>query len=705
VIMKQLQQSLRTGSTDLVEVPVPRCGKGEVLIKSRVSLISAGTERMLLKFGKSGFFGKARQQPDKIKQVISKAKTDGLYKTFEAVNLKLNSSIPMGYSNVGVVDEVGADVFGYSIGDRVVSNGHHAEMIISTPNLMALIPDSVSDEAASFTVVGAIALHAVRLADITIGERVAVVGLGLVGLMAIQILRAHGCQVIGFDYDEQKLELARDFGASVVNLSNHATGVEQAMSFSEGLGVDAVFVATSTNENAPIRNAAAMSRQRGRIILVGTAGLNFSRDDFYKKELKFQVSCSYGPGRYDVNYEAGGQDYPYAYVRWTEQRNFTAVLQLMADGKIDVSNLITSRIEFENAASAYRLLMDTKSSQIGVLFNYSTAIKKSKVESNIHLPPALSTQKSSPTISFIGAGNYAFGVLIPAFKSSGASLYSIASKNGLSASNAARKFAFSQATTDISALIKDPIDAIVVSTRHNSHARFVCEALAAGKNVFVEKPLCLNLHELTQIEKFLKTKKTRPLLMVGFNRRFSPLIQKMKSLLDVVKEPKVMIYTVNAGAVPEDHWTQDPNIGGGRIVGEACHFIDVLRFLADSKIEKITSSFLPGGAKDVATINIDFFDGSIAAIHYLANGHRAVSKERLEVFVGGKVLQLDNFRKLRGYGWKNFSTKYSWVQDKGQRACVKAFLMALKGECGEPIPIEQILEVSRQTLQASQRVK
>jgi predicted dehydrogenase len=448
-----------------------------------------------------------------------------------------------------------------------------------------------------------------------------------------------------------------------------------------------------------------MLRQRGRIILVGTAGLNFSRDDFYKKELTFQVSCSYGPGRYDAKYETQGHDYPVAYVRWTEQRNFMAVLQLMADGKIDVAKLITHEFAFEDAKTAYELLVDKYAIQMGILLNYRQSNEADDIKVSISMPAATPTHKKSPKISFIGAGNYACGVLIPAFKSSGALVDGIASKNGLSASNAARKFSFSHATADVGCLITGSSDAVVVSTRHNTHARLVIDALSAGKNIFVEKPLCLTLDELTEIETLIKTKKTRPLLMVGFNRRFSPLMKKMKSLLDTVRAPKVMVYTVNAGAVPEDHWTQDRNVGGGRIIGEACHFIDVFRFLADSPIESISSSFGSEKTRDVASINVNFLDGTIATLHYLANGHHLVSKERLEVFVGGKILQLDNFRKLRGYGWDNFSTKHQWVQDKGQQACVQAFVMALKGECAEPIPIDQILEVSRYTIFADQKFK
>ena len=699
--MRQLQQSLKTGRTELVEIPLPAHGPGELRIRTCSSLISAGTERMLVNFGKAGLIGKARQQPDKVRQVIDKARTDGVQSTLKTVRSKLNTSIPMGYSNVGIVDALGEDVAGYSTGDRVVSNGPHAEMVVAPANLVARIPENVSDETASFTVVGAIALQGVRLAGVTLGERVAVIGLGLIGLMTVQLLRAQGCQVIGLDFDREKLKLASSFGAEVVDLSGGGDGVDEVMQFSSGRGVDAVLLTTATDSSDPVRSAASMSRQRGRIVLVGTAGLNFSRDDFYKKELSFQVSCSYGPGRYDPSYEDKGQDYPFAYVRWTEQRNFEAVLQLMAEGKIDVSNLITHRFAFEDAVNAYGILGDDKVSKIGLLLEYPEKVNVMPDAKAVVFGPVREITEGKATVSFIGAGNYASGVLIPAFKSAGAVLASVSSQRGLSATNTARKFGFAEATTDPSAQISGPGDAIVITTRHDSHAKLVSEALRAGKHVFVEKPICLRLDELAEIEEILQTGKSRPVLMVGFNRRFSPLVQQMKFLLGGADVPKSFVYTVNAGAVPADHWTQDKDIGGGRIIGEACHFIDLLRFLADSPIAKLASSTMASESDDVATITLTFVDGSIGTVHYWANGHRSVAKERLEVFVGGKILQLDNFRKLRGYGWPGFSAKSSWSQDKGQSACVEAFIASIKGEAGDPIPLDQIIEVSRYSIHAS----
>ena len=636
--MKQLQQSLKSGQTELIEIPLPTCTSGEVRIRSCCSLISAGTERMLVNFGKANLLGKARQQPDKVRQVTLKAKTDGLPSTIKSVRTKLNTSIPMGYSNVGIIETLGDNVSGYSIGDRVISNGPHAEIVISPKNLIARIPDNVSNEKASFTVVGAIALQGVRLARVALGEYVAVFGLGLIGLLTVQILRAQGCQVIGFDYDESKLSLARSFGAKTFNLSKVGNGVEEAMAFSSGRGVDAVLLSTATESDEPLRSAANMSKQRGRIILVGTSGLNLSRDDFYKKELSFQVSCSYGPGRYDESYEQKGLDYPYAYVRWTEQRNFEAVLQLMADGKLDPTKLITHRYKFDDAADAYALLGQDNVEKIGILLDYLDVEEPINLNSTIsyHSPPSPEANLNEKRIAFIGSGNYATSVLIPAFKSSKASLHSISSQYGMSAANAARRFGFSEATSDVTKQLSGDADAVVITTRHDTHAEMVIEALNAGKHVFVEKPLCLNAEELSMIEETLRSQKERSILMVGYNRRFAPLVKKMRSLLLSETSTKTFIYTVNAGAIPSDHWIQDKKRGGGRLIGEACHFIDLLRFLADSPIKNIVSTKMDIQTDDVATVTMHFMDGSIGTVHYLSNGHKAVAKERLEVFVSGK---------------------------------------------------------------------
>ncbi len=792
--MKQILQNLNDGSTDLAEVPCPHVGRGAVLIRTTRSLVSAGTERMLVDFGRANPIEKARQQPDKVRQVLEKVKTDGLVPTLEAVRNKLEQPLALGYCNVGVVAELGACAAGFALGDRVASNGKHAEMVSVPVNLCARIPDAVSDEAAAFTVIGAIALQGIRLVAPTLGEAVVVTGLGLIGLMTVQLLRAHGCRVLGIDMDSAKLALARQFGAETVDLSAGQDPVTVAEGFSRGRGVDAVIITAATRSNEPAHQAALMCRKRGRIVLVGVVGLELSRADFYEKELSFQVSCSYGPGRYDPLYEEQGQDYPIGFVRWTEQRNFEAVLDMLADGRLDVGPLVSHRFALADAERAYAVVGGAEPS-LGIVLEYpggdagrllERTVPLAGTRSHQHAPalpdnpaPALPeklaptlrvgvssgrsasrTPPRSPTVSFIGSGNYASGVLIPAFKTAGARLVAVASSGGVSGVHAGKKFGFARTTTDTEALFADgDSDALVITTRHDSHARMVLQGLAAGKAVFVEKPLCLTLGELGEIEVALglvardaerrDDTPTRsvgasdalrvgvssslrvgasssreesggapsmpqclsasvtspgasvPLLMVGFNRRFAPQVQKMKVLLAGVTGPKAFVMTVNAGAIPADHWTQDPAVGGGRIIGEACHFIDLLRFLAGVPIARAEALAMDSATGDSVSISLGFTDGSIGTVHYLANGSKAFPKERLEVFAAGRVLQLDNFRRLVGFGWPGFKSMNLWRQDKGQRACAAAFVEALRNGGPTPIALEEILEVSRVAIEVA----
>ena len=718
--MRQILQNLKTGRTELAEAPCPAPRPGHLPVRTSVSLISAGTERMLVEFGKACLVDKARRQPDRVRQALDKIKTDGLIPTIEAVRSKLDQPLPLGYCNVGMVLQSADKDSQFLAGDRVASNGHHAEVVSVPNNLCARVPDNVSDEEAAFTVVGAIALQGVRLAQPTLGEAFVVTGLGLIGLIAVQLLRANGCRVLGIDYDEARLELARSFGAETVNLSRGEDPVAAAQAFSRGRGVDGVIIAAAAKSSEPVHQAALMCRKRGRIILVGVTGLELSRDDFYKKELSFQVSCSYGPGRYDPEYEQKGHDYPLAYVRWTEQRNFEAVLDLMASGALDVKPLISHRFPIERAPDAYELLTG-KEPYLGILLTYGeqgTEDGRRRTEDGsertIRLRPDASPFKGTnpaPVVGFIGAGNYAGRVLIPAFKKAGAGLHSLASAGGVSGAHFGRKFGFLETTTDANSLFaEERIDTIVVATRHDSHAGFVLRSLEAGKNVFLEKPLCLTPDELGQIQELysgLSDQGRAPLLMVGFNRRFAPQVQKIKELLAGTGQPKSFIMTVNAGPVPSDHWTQDPGLGGGRIVGEACHFIDLLRFLAGAPIVQYRAAYLQqNGPRDNATLTLAFLDGSIGSIHYLANGHKSLPKERLEVFSGGRVLRLDNFRKLKGCGWPGFRKMNLWRQDKGQGACTAAFLQAVREGKPSPIPFEELIEVSRVTIElASEAVQ
>lgn len=704
--MKHILQSLRTGVTEVADVPRPAVGRGQLLINSARTLISAGTERMLVEFGQAGFLEKARQQPDKVRMVLDKVKTDGLMPTIESVRNKLDQPLPLGYCNVGVVAEVGPGVTGFSVGDRVASNGRHAEVVSVPMNLCARVPDAVPDDHAAFTVLGSIALQGIRLVQPTLGETIVVTGLGLIGLMTVQLLRANGCRVLGIDFDPSKLDLARRFGAEVVNLSVGQDPVAVATAFSRGRGVDAVIITAATQSDEPMHQAALMCRQRGRIVLVGVTGLHLSREDFYKKELTFQVSSSYGPGRYDPNYEDRGQDYPVGFVRWTEQRNFEAVLDMLAGGQLDVGALISHRFPIDEADHAYALVSGAAPS-LGILLEYAPT--RGVAERTVRVSPSRAASAGTPTVSFVGSGNYSTAVLIPAFKAAGARLKSVASSGGFSGLHAARKFGFEETTTDTSSVFADPgTDAVVVTTRHDSHARMVIQALDAGKHVFVEKPLCLTLGELSEIETAharAAASGAERRVMVGFNRRFAPHVVRIRSLLAAKPGPRAFIMTVNAGAIPRDHWTQDREVGGGRILGEGCHFVDLLRFLAGERIVSHQALAMNAPALDTVTIQLAFADGSIGAIHYLANGSKRFPKERLEVFAGGGVLQLDNFRRLTAFGWPGFYSMKLWRQDKGQGACAAAFVQALRTGGPTPIPFEEILEVSRVAIELGAAVE
>lgn len=706
--MKQIVQQLDTGQTAIVEAPSPQVAAGTLLIRTTRSLISAGTERMLVGFGRASLLSKARQQPDRVKDVLGKVRTDGLVATLDAVRSKLAQPLPLGYCNVGEVIAVGSGVSGFKPGDRVVSNGPHADIVRVPVNLCARIPDDVDDEAAVFTVVASIGLQGIRLAEPTLGESFVVIGAGLIGLLTIQLLRAQGCSVLAIDFDESKLALAKRYGAATCNPSKGEDPVAVGMGFSQGRGVDGVIITASTNSNEPVSQAAAMCRKRGRIILVGVTGLELNRADFYEKELSFQVSCSYGPGRYDPTYEEGGQDYPFAFVRWTEQRNFEAILELMRSGSLDTASLVTSRFAFEDAGSAYDQLTEDGSG-LGLVLEYHAPTSERQTSST-RFETGKVFASEHPVVAVIGAGNYASRVLIPALKAAEAQLHSVVTSGGLSGAIAGKRDGFAAASTDSAAVMADPqIDTVVVATRHDSHAAIVAQALDAGKHVFVEKPLAIDREQLATVESAYAAAQSRgsvPQLMVGFNRRFAPQVVKMKSLLSQVAEPKSFVMVMNAGSIPAKHWTQDNAIGGGRIIGEACHYIDLMRFLAGAPIVDVMArrmGYTPHVeiVEDKATITLGFADGSFGTIHYLANGASSFPKERIEVFAAGRVLQIDNFRRMTGFGWPGFGKMNLFRQDKGQAAGAAAFLHSVRS--GVPcIPIEEIFEVSRITIEAAE---
>ncbi|MBN2197019.1 MAG: bi-domain-containing oxidoreductase [Polyangiaceae bacterium] len=707
--MKVVLQSLGSGQTEVVEAPAPQVRAGTVLIANEASLISAGTERMLVEFGRASLFEKARQQPEKVRQVLDKVRTDGLMSAVEAVRSKLDDPIPLGYSACGRVLALGDGVTDLRVGDRVVSNGYHAEVVCVPKHLCAKVPEGLPPEQAAFTVVGAIALQGIRLVSPTLGEVMVVTGLGLIGLITVQLLRASGCQVIGIDPSAERRELARRFGARTVEVGEGIDPVGAVEGLTSGRGVDAVIITASTKSSEPVSQAARMCRKRGRIVLVGVTGLELRRADFYERELTFQVSCSYGPGRYDPRYEEQGQDYPLGYVRWTEQRNFEAVLGALASGQLDVAPLISGEYPIEDAAAAYgRLAGDPPT--LGLLLRYSppeiregqTAGIERTVLVSPPKPHRSPTQRPThPVIGFIGAGNYASRLLIPAFAKTPARLKWVATTSGISAAKAARRHGIELATSDVDRLFDDPeVNTIVIATRHDTHARLTCRALRAGKHVFVEKPLGITEAEIDEVEAAYADAASggdAPQLMVGYNRRFAPLVVKLKALLAGRIDPKAIVITVNAGAIPAEHWTQSPTVGGGRIVGEACHFVDLARHLVGSSITDF-SVFRARCARDpiedVGSIALCFADGSIATVHYLANGNRAYPKERIEVFVGGGVYQIDNFRTLRAWGCRGSGGGPALRQDKGQAACAGAFVRALATDM-PAVSIGELLETSR----------
>ncbi|OUU51907.1 MAG: dehydrogenase [Pelagibacteraceae bacterium TMED65] len=707
--MKQLQQNLGDGTTALIDVPCPSLKEGHVLIKTVNSLVSVGTEKMLINFGKAGYLKKASQQPEKLKAVVDKINTDGLLPTFKAVQSKLNKPISLGYCNAGIVVKSESNFF--EEGDRVISNGSHAELVVVPQNLCAKIPHNVDDETAAFCVLASVGMQGIRLADPKIGETVCVFGLGLVGLLTVQILIANGCRVLAIDMNSKRCQLARKFGAQTVDLSKNEDPISHAKIFSRGNGIDAVIIAASTKKNDVIHLAAEISRKRGRVILIGVVGLNLRREDFFKKEITFMVAASYGPGRYDPNYEERGEDYPLGFVRWTARRNFEAVLDLMSSGSLNLKSLITHRFQFNDALKAYEKLEDL--SALGVLLCYQNKPKKNLTKSYIKISEdvTLANNDQKPGVSFIGAGSYASSVLIPSFKKTGVSFDAIVCNSGSNGIQVGKKAGFRMASTDFNSVInRNSSNVIVIATPHNVHASQVISALKCGKHVFVEKPLALKISELVEIkETYTRLNRNRSdlqHLMVGFNRRFSPLITKMKGLIEKKREPKAIIITVNAGSIPFDHWIHSKDVGGGRIIGEGCHFVDLLRFLVGVKIKSFQVAKLKGGfgadiLEDNVTINLLFHDGSVGTIHYLANGNKSFPKERVEVFCGNAVLQLDNYKILKGFGWNNFKRKRLFVQNKGQIDCVKAFVDSIQHKKPTPIPFDELIESSETTIQIS----
>lgn len=698
--MKQIIQDLKSGATVLEEVPVPQVKAGSVLIQTTRSLVSLGTERMLVEFGKANLLDKARQQPDKVKQVLDKIKTDGLQPTLETVFNKLGQPLPLGYCNVGKVIAVGRGVTEFVVGDRVASNGNHAEFVCVPKNLVAKIPDNVTDEEAAFTVIGSIGLEGIRLLKPELGEIIVVVGLGLIGLVVSQLLIANGCKVIGVDFDQQKIDWAKSKGVTAINPAHGIDPVKFVEEYTKNIGVDGVIITASTKSDDVIHQACEMCRKRGRIILVGVIGMNMRRDDFYKKELSFQVSCSYGAGRYDEEYENKGHDYPIAYVRWTEKRNFETILHTISVGMLDVRELITEEVDLANYNVIYGDMR--KRGSIASILKYpeqNTLERVVSVGSNNFIA-------GRDKIGIIGAGNYTSSMVIPCLIKAKAKIKYVASANGLNAKILAQKAGAEYATSDYTQILNDAdVDTVIITTRHNLHTKMSLEALQAGKNVFVEKPLCLNEDELTEIIKTYCAVTEKPTLTVGFNRRFSPFAIKLKQL--VGNGAKNIVATMNAGFISADMWVHDLEIGGGRIIGEACHFIDLCSYIADSKVVAVCMNAMgenPEENTDNASILLKYENGSNAVINYFSNGSKSYAKERVEVFSHQKVLLIDNWRKLEGYGIKGFS-KMSGTMDKGQKNLFMMLNERISYGGEALIPFESIINTTQASLAAIRSLK
>lgn len=695
--MKQIVQNLKNGATSLEEVPAPSVRKGHLLIQSTFSLLSPGTEKMLLEFGKANWLNKARQQPERVKQVWNKISTDGLRPAVKSILSKLDRPVPMGYSNAGVVLEVGDGVTGFSVGDRVVSNGPHAEIICVPEQLTAKIPANVTDQDACFTVLGAVALQGIRLTEPSFGETVVVAGLGLLGQLTVQLLRANGCRVIAMDTNNERCRLADQAGVTTYcNTDIHET-LQFVSAHTEGRGVDAVIITASSANSDLITLAAKACRKRGRVTLVGVTQLHLDRSDFYEKEIRFQVSCSYGPGRYDYNFEEKAMDYPIGFVRWTARRNFEAVLDALASGQLNVKKLLTDTRPLSDFRQVYDNLLNHAG--LAISFSYPEITDKSRT---IHFhSSSISAGPTSGAIGIVGAGNYVTAQVLPALKQHKFHIAAIASEKGLSAALAAKKYGIPTATSDHTSILNNPdITTVIIATRHDTHARLATEALLAGKNVFVEKPLALTVDELDQIS--LVSAQSRNMLMVGYNRRFAPIAAKTKSLL-LPNCPLNIVMTVNAGVLPKQHWLNDIDASGGRIIGEACHFIDLCSYFTGSEVTAVVANAMDsqsGKAAENVSILLQYADGSNATIHYFSNGSTKFEKEHIQIFQAGHVLIIENWKRLTGYGFSNF-TKMETAQDKGQHNQFGAVKQLLEKGGTTLVAISSLLNTSHAAIAAT----
>lgn len=717
--MRQLWQNVSNGRVAVVDIPAPRAGKGEILVRVKASVISAGTERMALEFAEKNLIAKAMARPDLVSEVLQKAKREGWAAALDRAWKKLDSEMALGYSNAGVVIDVGEGVCGFRVGDKVACAGGgfamHSEIARVPSTLAAVVPvgpgtREIAFEEAAFCTVAAIALQGIRLAEVQLGEVVAIVGLGLIGQIAVQLACASGCTVVGMDPSDERCRLAEQMGCSTA-VSGKEPMVQAAMQLSRGRGADTILIAAATPSNDPVALAAEIARDRAKVIAVGAVGLSLPRKPYYLKELDFRVSRSYGPGRYDFEYEEKGRDYPIGYVRWTEARNMAAIVSLLATGKLNFLPLITHRFPIDEAANGYELISGRRrESYLGVVIVYPEEPSLAR-RVDLRFEQHRANRTGEIGVGVIGAGNFARSTLLPAMKTvEGISLGGICTSSGWSARSVGSRMGFRYCATDVAELLNDDtIDAIVICTRHALHARQVIAAMMAGKHVFCEKPLALSENELTAILEVCQCETGKSLLMVGFNRRFAPLAKQLKSFVVDASEPCLMHYRINAGFIPPEHWTQNREEGGGRIVGEVCHFVDFLSFVCGQPVTSISAAVLPNAGRycdDNLAATLTFADGSVGTLLYSANGDKSLPKERVEVFVQGRVAVLDDFRKLRTLGFgKQRNYKMHWRADKGYRAEWEEFRNAIRNGGPSPIALGQIVNTMLATFSIERAAK
>ena len=702
--MKQVLQYNREQIPRVEDIPSPGMKGSGLVVSNRCSLISAGTERQMIKLSQMSLAGKVRQRPDMVKQVLAKVRTEGFVSTYNKVRGRLKTPVPLGYSSAGVVKKVHSSLEKWTPGERGACAGYgyacHAETIYVPTNLAVKMPDNVTFEEASFVTLGAIAMQGVRVADVRLGETVAVIGLGLLGQLTCRLLSASGCRVIGLDIDESKLRIAQRGGIDWALLADDAT-ISRILNLTSGKGVDSVIITAATDSAGPVETAGRICRDKGTVVAVGSVGLNIPRKIFYEKELELKLSRSYGPGRYDYNYEEAGRDYPYGYVRWTENRNMESFLQLISTGRIDVKDLVTHRFDISQADKAYSLISGQSSeSYLGVVLNYPSENPGFRKRLTLPKNNAVKVNQSSKiSIGFVGAGDFATGVLLPNIGSIAA--YEnrvIMSGSGVSASNAAKRFGFKTAVSSFDEIIGDPeIGVIFIANRHNQHAELVIKSLLAGKPTFVEKPLCLNREELEQIRSAYMA--TEAPLMVGYNRRFAPIVGKIRESFKEIQYPISMHYRINAGFIPTDNWIQDPECGGGRVIGEICHFIDLLSYLSGARPVKVHAEALsmPNDrfrSDDNLQLVIRFSNGSVGTINYVASGNEAVPKEFIEIIGGGLVIQMNDFRTLTIAGDKGLQMDKKRGQNKGHGKMLELWSHYLTADLGSPIAFDSLFETS-----------